>query len=116
MSKKRIVRKGDFFFGVSEARAKPFRGQGVSPCKFPFLRNGITCYTISRATPYTTSLRIWSIYQTERADEVVYWSEKAYIPFLVYTPFLLWENITDILDAGGENYGTRKKIHSRSVA
>ena len=29
--------------------------------------------------------------------------------------FLLWESITDILDAGGGNYGTRKKIHSRSV-
>lgn len=109
MNKKRIVRKGDFFF-LEELQT---RGAG-SPCpsesKFPFRRNGITCYTISRATPYTTSLCIWSIYQTERADEVVYWSEKAYIPFLVYTPFLLWENITDILDAGGENYGTRKKI------
>lgn len=104
MSKKRIVRKGDFFW-VSEARAKPFRGQGVSPC-----------YTISRATPYTTPLCIWSIYQTERADEVVYWFGIAYIPFLVYTPFLLWESISDILNAGGENYGTRKKIHSRSVA
>jgi len=46
---------------------------------------------------------------------VVYWFEKAYIPFLVYTPFLLWESVSDILDAGGENNGTRKKIHSRSV-
>ena len=113
MSKKRIVRKGDFFW-VSEARAKPFRGQGVSPCKFPFLRNGITCYTISRATPYTTPLCIWSIYQTERADEVVYWFGIAYIPFLVYTPFLAERN-SDILDAGGENNGTRKKIYPRSV-
>lgn len=115
MNKKRIVRKGDFF--CLEELQK--RGAG-SPCpsesKFPFRRNGITCYTISRATPYTTSLCIWSIYQTERADEVVYWFEIAYIPFLVYTPFLLWESISDILDAGGGYYGTRKKIHTRSVA
>ena len=115
MSKKESSERAIFLW-VSEARAKPFRGQGVSPCKFPFRRNGITCYTISRATPYTTSLCIWSIYQTERADEVVYWSEKAYIPFLVYTPFLLWESISDILNAGGENYGARKKIYPRSVA
>lgn len=47
---------------------------------------------------------------------MVYWFEIAYIPFLVYTPFLLWESISDILDAGGGYYGTRKKIHTRSVA